>query len=104
MLFFSFHSGPNAPLSLQCNSVMSTSLRITWSEPPGAFNEYSIGYTPGNGSPQPPIIVQTSETREVTLTNLLPNTVYDISIVTIAGTGTDSVMSNALMSPCPTSK
>ncbi|XP_072046439.1 tenascin-R-like [Amphiura filiformis] len=89
---------PNAPSNLQCSSLSSTSLRFTWSAPSGSFDNYQITYTPSNGSPASPISKQPTDARDVTLTNLLPNTNYDISIVTVAG----QVMSGPLERSCQT--
>ncbi|XP_072042811.1 uncharacterized protein [Amphiura filiformis] len=95
--------GPSAPSNLQCSSISSTSLRFTWSAPSSSsFDNYLVTYTPSNGSPASPISVQPSDSRDVTLTNLLPNTNYNISIVTVAGQGVSSVMSDPLERSCQT--
>ncbi|XP_072046563.1 uncharacterized protein [Amphiura filiformis] len=94
---------PNAPSNLQCSSILSTSLRFTWSAPSGSFDNYLITYAPSNGSPASPISVQPSDPRDIELTNLLPNTNYTISIVTVVGQGAASVLSDPLERSCQTS-
>ena len=89
-LYYFFHlwTVPNSPVNLTVVSILSCAGEVSWEFPEGEFDYFTVTYTPDHGAAlnEETIWPQENDTsRTYRLIGLLPDTQYNITIVTVTG-------------------
>eukprot|EP00057_Strongylocentrotus_purpuratus_P010307 XP_011664781.1 PREDICTED: fibronectin [Strongylocentrotus purpuratus] len=78
---------PNAPMDVAISRTTAFELDVSWSPPAlGFYNSFSLTYSQVGASEVTTIPVPASDTPSVTLPDLLPETSYAVSVVSVRGT------------------
>lgn len=78
--------GCDAPFGVFTNQLNATNATFTWYADPTDGQSFVVSYA--TGFPDPPYTTLITDTNSITLSNLLPCTLYELHIATICGTDT----------------
>lgn len=83
---------PNPVLNLVASASSTTSVKVKWSDPQGAKMYYN--YLVQTYNTAGPLFNTTVSINNIDVPNLEPGTRYNISVTTIAATGSESTVEN----------
>ncbi|XP_077999961.1 collagen alpha-1(XII) chain-like [Glandiceps talaboti] len=84
---------PLAPTAIYLGQITATSIALAWdAASTGVVDGYELTYFPSEGVPASPVTFAADDELQLIITNLRPETTFNIFIVTIAGTGDDQMV------------
>nr|XP_006815243.1 PREDICTED: fibronectin-like [Saccoglossus kowalevskii] len=94
---------PHPPRNLRSISETETTVTIAWNAPINGFvDTYILTYEPADGKTASPITVE-QDTLQLVIEGLTPSSQYDITLIGVAGTGSDKTESAKIMASVNTS-